>query len=207
MQDEYGNFQNHLVGFVVDVSADRLSDVQSAIVEVIKNHADTAYVYAPESDCVPQRKGTVISHILNIDDCVYDFGVAMRETVYVMNHEDNEDVTFKKTLIVITNRADKDSEYSGKKAVCADREKEIDKHLVCLDGCKELNIDGVNFCCVESGELKKKLVSIVSPDHKWPVEAVKEVDVEKLMVEKKKKKKKKKEVTVEKKEINIDDFN
>jgi len=162
MRDEFGNFKEGIIAFVVDVEREYITDVQDAVRKIIKEYADKAYVYAPGLDEVPLNKGMVIGAFLNRPDEVYNLGKAVQHTIAVVNKESNED----KKLFVITSRANKSSVYACFKAVSSDKDKEIDIYFVCLGDVFDRfkpNVD-VILEAIE-GQVFNSIIKFIDPDY------------------------------------------
>jgi len=187
MLDEFDNYQESILGFVLDVTLNYVEEGKKAITDVIQNHTDLAYVYARDKVEVPPRKGMAVGHLLNQKhDEVFNLGVAIRHSLSVL--KENENVK----LLVITSRYKVARDrYRCMKAISFDRERSVDLYFFCLDGV-EKDIDLPHIQKIKVENLAKDMVAVVDPDYEWPVEEVVE-KVEKVEVKKKKKPVEKKE--------------
>jgi len=170
MLDEFGNYKESVIGFVLDVTLNHMAEGQKAVTHVIQNHSELAYVYVQDQYEVPPRKGMAIGHLLNQNmDDVFNLGVAVKQSLTAINKEDTEN----KKLFVITNRYKKDrDQYKCMKSICSDKDGEVDIYFFCLDG---VQVELENIQKVEVKNLLKDMVAVIDPDYEWPVEEVKEV--------------------------------
>jgi hypothetical protein len=130
-RDEYGNFKQLIVGFVLDVSSIIVPQVKESVLEVIRKHTDRAFVYHPDITEVPLHKGAVVSTLLNFENPGYELGTSVKHSVLTLGLEDGENDV--KTLFVITDRANSNDEYRCLRAVAANRNIGVKIVFLCLD--------------------------------------------------------------------------